>query len=119
MMVHLTRRYRFCASHRLHSDALSEDQNASLYGKCNNPMGHGHNYELEVTVAGPVDPLTGMVMNPEALDRAVEKSVLARFDHMHLNLDIDNFAGRVTTTENLCIEAFRLVREQLMRDAHG
>ncbi|HEV3278381.1 MAG TPA: 6-carboxytetrahydropterin synthase [Terriglobia bacterium] len=106
-MVHLTRRYRISAAHRLHNDALSPEDNARLYGKCNNPAGHGHDYILEVTVAGEVDPRTGMVMDIGVLDRLVERDVLDRFDHKHLNLDVENFRDLVPTTENLCLEIYR------------
>ena len=112
-MVYLTRRYQFSAAHRLHSDALSDEENLSVYGKCNNPYGHGHNYVLEVTVAGPVDAATGMVMDLGFLDRTVEKEVLERFDHTHLNLDVENFRKLVPTTENLCIEIYNLLRAKL------
>jgi 6-pyruvoyltetrahydropterin/6-carboxytetrahydropterin synthase len=112
-MVYLTRRYRFAAAHRLHSDALSEEENRSVYGKCNNPYGHGHNYVLEVTVGGPVDSATGMVMDLALLDGTVERKVLERFDHKHLNLDVENFSNLVPTTENLCIEIYKLLRTEL------
>ena len=112
-MIYLTHRYRFAAAHRLHSDALSEEENHSVYGKCNNPYGHGHNYVLEVTVGGPVDPATGMVMDPGLLDGAVERKVLERFDHKHLNLDVENFRKLVPTTENLCMEIYKLLRTEL------
>ncbi|MBI1941867.1 MAG: 6-carboxytetrahydropterin synthase [Acidobacteria bacterium] len=108
-MVYLTRRYRFSAAHRLHSEALSAEENARLYGKCNNPHGHGHNYALEVTVAGPADPATGMVYDLARLDRAVRAEVLERFDEKHLNLDVENFRARVPTTENVCVEIFNLL----------
>jgi 6-pyruvoyltetrahydropterin/6-carboxytetrahydropterin synthase len=112
-MVYLTRRYRFAAAHRLHSALLSEKENQSVYGKCNNPFGHGHNYVLEVTVAGLVDPATGMVMDLELLDGTVEREVLERFDHKHLNLDVETFRNLVPTTENLCIEIYKLLRTEL------
>jgi 6-pyruvoyltetrahydropterin/6-carboxytetrahydropterin synthase len=112
-MVYLTRRYRFAAAHRLHSDALSEEENHSVYGKCNNPYGHGHNYVLEVTVGGSVDPATGMVMDLGLLDGTVERKVLEHFDHKHLNLDVENFRNLVPTTENLCIEIYKLLRTEL------
>jgi 6-pyruvoyltetrahydropterin/6-carboxytetrahydropterin synthase len=108
-MVHLTRRYRFSAAHRLHNEALSAEENVGLYGKCNNPRGHGHEYVLEVSVTGEVDPPTGMVMDLGVLDRLVEREVLDRFDHIHLNLDVANFRERVPTTENLCIEIYNLL----------
>jgi 6-pyruvoyltetrahydropterin/6-carboxytetrahydropterin synthase len=112
-MVYLTRRYRFSAAHRLHNDALSAEENARIYGKCNNPHGHGHNYVLEVTVAGPIDPATGMVYDLTLLDRAVQAEVLERFDETHLNLDVENFRTRVPTTENICMEIFDLLRRHV------
>ncbi|HUU14528.1 MAG TPA: 6-carboxytetrahydropterin synthase [Terriglobia bacterium] len=109
-MVYLTRRYRFSAAHRLHNDALSAEENARIYGKCNNPHGHGHNYVLDVTVAGPIDPATGMVYDLARLDRAVQAEVIERFDETNLNLDVENFQTRVPTTENICMEIFKLLR---------
>lgn len=105
MKVYLTRRYLFVAAHRLHNPALSEAANREVYGKCNNPHGHGHNYFLEVTVSGPVAPETGMVCDLVALDAAVTREVLDRFDHQNLNL-LQEFSNTVSTTENLtiCIE---------------
>jgi 6-pyruvoyltetrahydropterin/6-carboxytetrahydropterin synthase len=112
-MVSLTRRYRFSASHRLHNEALSAEQNSRVFGKCNSPYGHGHNYIVEVTVRGPVDVATGMVMDLAALDHAVEQQVLDRFDHTYLNLDVPNFKGKVPTTENLCVEIYNLLRAEI------
>lgn len=109
-MVYLTRRYRFSAAHRLHTDALSAEENARVYGKCNNPLGHGHNYVLEVTVAGRVDPATGMVCDLAFLDGLVEREVLERFDETHLNLDTENFRTQVPTSENICREVHRLLQ---------
>lgn len=98
--MRLTSRYRFSASHRLDTPALSPEENRKLYGKCNNPHGHGHDYVLEITVDGPVDQ-DGQVVNREAMDELVHKRVLARLDHKNLNADIPELAGSVTTTENL------------------
>jgi 6-pyruvoyltetrahydropterin/6-carboxytetrahydropterin synthase len=106
MRAYLSRRYRFSASHRLHSDAFSEEKNWATYGKCNNPHGHGHNYIVEVTAGGQVDPQTGMVCDMAKLDDAVRKNVVARYDHTNLNLD-ESFRELVPTTENLCIEIHR------------
>lgn len=103
------RRYMLSASHRLHTGRLSDEANRAAYGKCNNPYGHGHNYVIEVVVHGPVDPVTGMVMNLVDVDRAVRERVLERFDHANLNLDLV-FAERVPTTENLC----RVVYDELV-----
>jgi 6-pyruvoyltetrahydropterin/6-carboxytetrahydropterin synthase len=117
MKIYLTRRYRFSAAHRLHNEALSAEENARLYGKCNNPHGHGHNYVLDVTVAGPIDPQTGMVCDLARLDRAVRAEILERFDETNLNLDVENFRTRVPTTENICMEIFKLLRPHVEGDA--
>ena len=116
MKAHLTRRYRFSASHRLHSPEMSADENRTTYGKCNNPHGHGHNYTLEVTVSGPIDPGTGMVCNLVDLDGFVEKEVLARYDLENLNM-LKEFAQTVPTTENLCVEIFEILQRGF-RKAH-
>lgn len=110
-MTYLSRRYRFSASHRLHSPRLSEEANLRIYGKCSNPGGHGHNYVLEVTVAGKPDPQTGMVVDLRLLDAFVEREILERFDLSYLNADQDCFAGKVPTAENLCLEIARLLRQ--------
>src|ERR671919_1900093 len=96
----VTRRYRFAASHRLHSHRLSAEENRRVFGKCNNPNGHGHNYVLYVTVKGLIDPRTGTVTEISALDQVVREAVVSRFDHQDLNQDPD-FSTRVTTGENL------------------
>ena len=106
------RRYLLSASHRLHSDALSAEENRATYGKCNNPHGHGHNYGLEVLVGGAVDAETGMVVNLVGLDEAVRARVIDRFDHTNLNLD-PYFKNRVPTTENLCRAVFGLLNGAL------
>ena len=116
MKVHLTRRYLFSASHRLHSERFSDEQNRATYGKCNNPYGHGHNYALEVTVSGPVDEKTGMVCSLSELDRLVQEDVLAKFDHENLNTR-QEFAGIVPTTENLSELVFNILK-QSFKAAH-
>jgi 6-pyruvoyltetrahydropterin/6-carboxytetrahydropterin synthase len=108
MKAHLTRRYRFSASHRLHSAEMSAEENLATYGKCNNPHGHGHNYTLEVTVSGSVDQSTGMICNLVDLDEFVEREVLARYDLENLNT-LQEFVQTVPTTENLCIEIFEIL----------
>jgi 6-pyruvoyltetrahydropterin/6-carboxytetrahydropterin synthase len=110
LKVELGRRYRFAASHRLHNSDLSEEVNQRLYGKCNNPYGHGHNYVVEVVVSGKVDPATGMIANLADLDTFVEREVLEPFDHKSLNEDVTAFRSVVPTTENLCIEIFRRLK---------
>jgi 6-pyruvoyltetrahydropterin/6-carboxytetrahydropterin synthase len=108
MKAHLTRRYRFSASHRLHSEEMSADENRATYGKCNNPYGHGHNYTLEVTVSGAVDQSTGMVCNLADLDGFVEREVLSRYDLQNLNT-LQEFAQQVPTTENLSVEIYEIL----------
>ena len=109
MKAHLTRRYWFSASHRLHSEHMSEEENQKTYGKCNNPYGHGHNYALEVTVAGQVDPATGMVCNIVDLDGFVGREILDRFGHENLNT-LEEFRTCVPTTENLCTSIFGILK---------
>jgi len=110
LKIELGRRYRFAASHRLHTTQLSEEENCRVYGKCNNPYGHGHNYVIEVSVSGDVDPATGMIANLADLDTFVEQQVLEEFDHKSLNEDVPAFREKVPTTENLCIEIFRRLK---------
>ena len=112
MSAYFGRRYMLSASHRLHSDALSAEENRAAYGKCDNPHGHGHNYVVEVLVGGPVDLETGMVVNLAALDEVVRKRVTECFDHTNLNLD-PLFAIRVPTTENLCRAVFGLLKDAM------
>jgi len=112
MKAHLTRRYVFSASHRLHCDELSEVENRAIYGKCNNPYGHGHNYALEVTVSGQVNPQTGMVCNLVDLDAAVRREIIDRFDHENLNVR-QEFAAAVPTTENLSEVIFNILKQRL------
>ena len=116
MKAHLTRRYLFSASHRLHSPEMTDAWNRETYGKCNNPHGHGHNYRLEVTVSGRVDPSTGMVCNLVDLDGFVESEILARFGHQNLNT-LAEFANEVPTTENLCVAIYDILRRGF-RHAH-
>jgi 6-pyruvoyltetrahydropterin/6-carboxytetrahydropterin synthase len=108
--IELGRRYHFAASHRLHSPALSEEENGRIYGKCNNPFGHGHNYVVEVLVSGKIDPATGMIANLADLDGFVQREILDPFDHKSLNEDVAAFRAAVPTTENLCIEIFRRLK---------
>ena len=100
-MVTLTRTYEFAAAHRLHSPALSDDENRRIFAKCNNPHGHGHNYVLEVTVGGEPDPRTGMLLDLDLLDQVVTAEVVDRYDHRHLNLDTPEFQDLNPTSENL------------------
>ncbi len=109
MKAYLTRRYWFSASHRLHSDEFSPEENEKIYGKCNNPYGHGHNYALEVTVSGQVDPRSGMVCDLAGLDMFVDRNILERFGVSNLNC-LDEFRNAVPTTENLCAEIYQVLK---------
>ena len=107
----LTRSYEFAASHRLHNPLLPEAENDELYGKCSNPAGHGHNYVLEVTVEGEPDTKTGMMVDLDALDKAVEKRVVDRYDHKNLSVDLPEFNGKVATSE--------VVAQQIWKELDG
>src|SRR2546430_17514066 len=100
-MIRVTRRYEFSASHRLHAPGLAAEENRRLYGKCNNPFGHGHNYVLEVSVRGPVEARSGRAVDPAALDRLVNEWVIRAFDHKNLNEEIAAFECIVPTTQKL------------------
>ena len=104
------RRYKFSASHRLHNAALSAEENREIYGKCNNPQGHGHNYVLEVLVSGPVDAATGMIANLADLDAYVQRHVLDDYDHKSFNEDVAAFRKIVPTTENVCVDIFERLK---------
>jgi 6-pyruvoyltetrahydropterin/6-carboxytetrahydropterin synthase len=111
MKAHLTRRYLFSASHRLHNAEMSADENQATYGKCNNPHGHGHNYALEVTVSGQVEPSTGMICNLVDLDSCVATEILSKYHLENLNTK-QEFSVTVPTTENLCIQIFDILRRR-------
>lgn len=106
-IAHLSRRYHFAASHRLHVDSLTNEQNTATFGKCNNPYGHGHNYIVEISVSGPVDAVTGMVTNLADLDSFAQSNLLNLFDHANLNT-LSLFINQVSTTENLAVEVWRI-----------
>src|SRR5947207_11078447 len=110
LKIELGRRYRFSASHRLHTSQISDEENSHVFGKCNNPRGHGHNYVVEISVSGEVDPSTGMIANLADLDAFVERQVLEDFDHKSLNEDVHAFQNKVPTTENLCVEIFQRLK---------
>ena len=110
LKLELGRRYRFSASHRLHTAHLSDEENSRVFGKCSNSYGHGHNYVVEVSLSGDVDPATGMIANLADLDAFVQHQVLEDFDHKSLNEDLPAFRDRVPTTENVCIEIFQRLK---------
>ena len=111
--VEITRREEFSASHRLHNPALTDEENRQLYGICNNPNGHGHNYELEVTVRGEVPESTGMVMNLTDLMRILRERVLPLVDHKHLNHDVSFLEGVIPTAENVAVALWHLIEPEL------
>ena len=110
-MFRVTRRYQFAASHRLHAAHLNEEENRRLYGKCNNPFGHGHNYVLEVSARGPLDEATGRAVDIGVLDDLVNRRVLDSFAHRNLNTEVDSFNQVVPTSENLAVEIVRRLKD--------
>lgn len=111
--VVVTRRVHFNAAHRLHNPALSDDENRRLFGPCNNPNYHGHNYELDISVEGPIDPTTGFVADLSAVKRIAEEHVLRHLDHKNLNLDVPAFAERNPTAENIVVVIWRMLEGRL------
>lgn len=119
-VAHFSRRYRLSASHRLHAPAMTDEQNRDIYGKCNNPYGHGHNYFVEITVAGPIDPETGFVADLPKLDALAQRELIDRFDGTHLNADSTFAADFVPSTENFATEVERIFRNAvLLMDPSG
>lgn len=113
--VRITRTVRFSAAHRYHSDRLSDEENRRVFGKCNRPHGHGHDYRVDVAVEGPVDPVTGMVMNLADLDAVLKEHVVEPLDHSFLNLDVEHFATVVPTCENIALYVVDLITRPLER----
>ncbi|HKW96152.1 MAG TPA: 6-carboxytetrahydropterin synthase [Bryobacteraceae bacterium] len=111
-MIRVTRRYRFSASHRLHAAGLTEEQNRELYGKCNNPYGHGHDYEIEISARGAIDGRSGRILDTRVLDALVEQQVLRPLDHRNLNEDVEPFRNVVPTSENLAREIFKRLSDR-------
>lgn len=111
--VSVIRKEHFNAAHRLHSSSLSDDENAKLYGKCNYPNYHGHNYELEVKVTGEVNPVSGYVMDMKALSQLIRSEVLEKFDHKNLNLDTAEFKERIPSAENIAIVIYHILRAKI------
>lgn len=112
-VIYLTRRAEFSASHYYHNPKFSEEENRRVFGKCSNPHGHGHNYTLEVTVKGEVDPATGMVLNLKDLKKLLETEVLEAMDHKFLNAEVQAFAAAIPTTENIAIEIWNRLAPKL------
>jgi len=113
-MVRLSQRFEFSASHRLFNRALSDEENCRIYGKCSNPHGHGHNYELQVTLAGEPDSLNGLLVNLPAFERIVGLSVIDRFDHKNLNVELPEFAGLIPSVENIARVIYKLLQPRFV-----
>ena len=111
--VYVTRRLHFNAAHRLHTDMLTKKGNEKIYGVCNNPMGHGHNYELEITIKGVPDPITGMVIDLKELKDVVQRVIIDRVDHKHLNFDVDFMRGIVPTAENIVVIFWEQLKDKI------
>lgn len=111
--IYLTRKGHFAAAHRLHNPELSDEENLRIYGPCNNPNWHGHNYNLEVTIAGEPDPRTGMLCNLKDLDRVIRQTIIDQVDHKNLNLEVAFLDGVTTTVENLVLRFWQVLADQI------
>jgi len=111
--VYVTRILHFSAAHRLHTEMLDEQKNKEIYGLCNNPLGHGHNYEIEITVRGEPDPITGMVIDLKELKDIVQKEIIDKVDHKHLNYDVEFMKGVVPTAENIVIAFWQQLKDKI------
>jgi 6-pyruvoyltetrahydropterin/6-carboxytetrahydropterin synthase len=112
-MVYLTRKIEFSAAHLYHNPAFSDEENRRIFGKCNNPNGHGHNYVLEVTVGGETDPATGMVLDLKELKEILQTEVVDRMDHRHLNYEVPELAGQIPTCENVALVIWNLLEPKI------
>ena len=112
-MIYLTRKEHFCASHVLSNPKFSEKENFEIYGKCANPHGHGHNYEIEVTVAGEPDKDTGMILDLKKLSEIIEREIIDKVDHKHLNIEVDFLKGILPTAENLAIAFWKILKPKI------
>lgn len=113
MKVSVCRKEHFNAAHRLHNSQWSDEKNQEIFGKCNNPNFHGHNYELLVKVTGNIDSETGYVIDMKVLSDIIKKSVLDRFDHKNLNLDTEEFKNKIPTAENIAVVVWNILREEI------
>ncbi len=114
-VVYITRRETFAAAHRLFKQELSDEENLKLFGKCSNPNWHGHNYTLEVIVAGKVDADTGFVMDLKDLKEIVRKNIITKVDHKNLNLDTDFMKGKIPTSENIVIAIWNELEDKITK----
>lgn len=111
--IYVTRKLDFNAAHRLFNPELNETANSKIYGKCSNPYGHGHNYELAITLYGTIDPVTGFLFDLKELKAILEEEITARFDHRHLNHDVTELQGCVPTTEMLAVLIWDIMEKRL------
>lgn len=114
-MIRVTRKAEFSAAHFYHNPSFSAEENRRVFGKCNNPHGHGHNYVLEVTVAGEPDPATGMLLDLKELKEILEREVMQRMDHRHLNYEVPELAGKIPTCENIALAIWQLLEPAIKR----
>jgi len=112
-MIYITRKTEFSAAHRLFNPAFSDEENEAIFDKCNNPHGHGHNYTVEVTVAGEPDPSTGYVMDLKKLNEIIEEEIIVKVDHKHLNHDVDFLRGIIPTAENLAMAFWKILSDKI------
>lgn len=112
-MIYITRRLEFCASHRLFNPEFSDSKNEETFGLCNNPNGHGHNYVLEVTVAGDIDPDTGMVLDLKILKKLINREIIDKVDHKNFNMDVDFMKGVIPTAENIAIKFWNILESKI------
>ncbi|MDA1109318.1 MAG: 6-carboxytetrahydropterin synthase [Nitrospinae bacterium] len=112
-MIYITRRLEFCASHRLFNPKFSDRENEETFGLCNNPNGHGHNYVLEVTVKGDIDPDTGMVLDLKTLKKLIHREIIDKVDHKNFNMDVDFMKDVIPTAENIAIKFWELLESKI------
>ena len=112
-MIYITRKFHFSASHRLYKAGLSEEENEQLFGKCSNPNGHGHNYNLEITIAGKIDPETGFVLDLKELKDLVNTKIIEEVDHKNLNLDVSFLKEVIPSTENIAVQFWNILKEKI------
>jgi 6-pyruvoyltetrahydropterin/6-carboxytetrahydropterin synthase len=112
-MIYITRRLEFCASHRLFNPKFSDQKNEETFGLCNNPNGHGHNYVLEVTVAGDIDPDTGMVLDLKTLKKLINREIVDKVDHKNFNMDVDFMKDVIPTAENIAIKFWNILESKI------
>lgn len=114
-MIYLTRKIEFAAAHFYNNPAWSPEENLRVFGKCANVNGHGHNYVLEVTVAGTPDPMTGMMLDLKELKEILEREIMQRMDHRHLNHEVPELAGKIPTTENVAATIWNLLQPKITK----